>query len=245
MKKIEIKMIKKIKPKKGGVFIEGLPGVGLVGTIATSYIVQKLGLEMVGYVYSPYFPPIIAIHKFAPTYPMRLYYSKKENMFALLSEFVVPTPLVNELADLIFDFAKKNNIEKIISLGSITIKGEQDTVYSITSLESDLKKLAKIKSVELIKEGATTGVTAMLLAKGKINNFPVISLLAEAKSEYIDPGAASMVVKVLNKIIPPNIDTKTLEREAKELEETTQKIVSRARSEQDKYRKMESLGTYG
>ncbi|MCD6227631.1 proteasome assembly chaperone family protein [Candidatus Micrarchaeota archaeon] len=245
MRKIEIRMIKKIKPKKGGVFIEGLPGVGLVGTIATSYIVQKLGLEMVGYVYSPYFPPIIAIHKFTPTYPMRLYYSKKENMFALLSEFVVPTPLVNELADLIFDFAKKNNIEKIISLGSITIKGEQDTVYSITSLESDLKKLAKIKSVELIKEGATTGVTAMLLAKGKINNFPVISLLAEAKSEYIDPGAASMVVKVLNKIIPPNIDTKTLEREAKELEETTQKIVSRARSEQDKYRKMESLGTYG
>lgn len=239
---VEIRMIKKIKPKKGGILIDGLPGIGLVGTIAASYVVQKLNMELIGYIYSSHFPPIVAIHNFKPTYPMRIYYSKKENIYVLLSEFVVPTVLVPYLSEAIFDFVKKNKIEKIISLGSITIKGEQDTVYSIASSESDIKKLAKLPNVELIKEGATTGVTAMLLARGHIENFPVVSLLAEAREEYIDPGAASMVIKVLNKIIKPNIDTKTLDKEAEILERDMKKIVDHAKNEQTRYKKMESFG---
>lgn len=243
--KIEMRMIKKIKPKKGAIFIDGLPGIGLVGTIAASYVVQKLNMEMIGYVYSPYFPPIVAIHKFKPLYPMRLYYSKKDNIFVLLSEFVVPTQLVDEMSNVIFAFSKKNKIGTLISLGSIIIKGEQDTVYSIASHENDMKKLVKIPMVELIKEGATTGITAMLLAKGNIEKLPVISLLAESKEEYIDPGAASMVIKVLNKIIIPNIDTKTLEKEAEKLEKEMKHVVSKAKTAQTKYQKMESLGVYG
>ncbi|MCC7570062.1 PAC2 family protein [Candidatus Micrarchaeota archaeon] len=244
-KKIEIRMIKKIKPKKGATFIEGLPGIGLVGTIAASYVKQKMDMELVGYVYSYNFPPIIAIHKFKPSYPMRLYYSQKENLFVLVSEFVVPTPLVVELSELIFDFVKKYKISKIVSLGSITIKGEQDTVYAIATHDKDLRMLSKIKTVELIKEGATTGVTAMLLARGIASNTEVVSLLAEAREEYIDPGAAAMVIKVLNDVIVPNIDTDTLEQEAKDIEKEMKDVVSKVKNENSRYKKMESFGFYG
>ncbi len=242
---IEFIITKKVKPIKGATLLEGLPGIGLVGTIATSYVVQKLNMEIIGHVYSKYFPPIVAIHKYKPYYPMRIYYSKKENLFAILSEFVVPTTKVIELSEKIDEFTKKNNISRIISLGSITIKGQQDTVYAIASHEKDSKELAKISGVEIIKEGATTGVTAMLLAKGMSNNNSVISLLAEAKGEYIDPGAASMVIKILNKIIKPNIDTNSLDKEAKNLEKEMGNIVKKAKNEQTRYKKMEDFGFYG
>ncbi|HDI10290.1 MAG TPA: hypothetical protein ENF65_00925, partial [Euryarchaeota archaeon] len=38
------------------VLIEGFPGVGLVASIATGFLVEELKLEEIGYVFSKYLP---------------------------------------------------------------------------------------------------------------------------------------------------------------------------------------------
>ena len=231
---VEIKLNKKIKLDNTRL-IEGLPGLGLVGTVAATYLVQKLNMRCVGYVHSRNFPPLVSIHNYEPYYPMRLYHSKKYNLLVLLSEFIIPIEQVNELADEIIKFVKKHKIKEIISLGSISIKGEQDTVYVITSDKKLSKRFEDMKNVELIKEGATTGVTAMLLAEGKINNIPVTSLLAEAHAEYVDPRGASMVLKVLNQVLDLNIDTRELDREAEEIDRQMKEIISKGKLAHKKY----------
>ncbi len=238
------------KPKlKKPVLVEGFPGLGLVGTISASYLVEKLKMQPLGYITGDKFPPLAAVHGYVPLFPARMYFSKKHNLIVFISEFVIPIGAVNELADKIYDFAKKNKVGKIISLGGITIKGVQDKVYEISSIPELTKKLEKSVGVKPIKEGATTGVTGVLLAKGAIDKYPVISLLAESQKGYMDPKAAAMVIEALKKIVKFDIDTKALENEAKIIDNKVKDIMSKAKAAHTEYKKVDdetSLGSmYG
>jgi len=241
---IEFHLVK--RPRlKNPVLIEGLPGLGLVGTIAASYLVEKLDMKLLGFVKSPQFPPIIAIHNFTPMYPVRLYYSTKHNLIVLLSEFVIPMDLVPEFAEALLEFGKKMKVSRIISLGSITIKGEQDTIYGITTDQVLAKKLLD-NDVELIKEGATTGVTAILLAESVFSRLPTTSLLAEAHAEYADPRGAAMVLDVLNKVLDLKVDLVELEKEAKLIESKMKEIIAKSAAIKEKYKHMQEVSSmYG
>ena len=57
---IEIRLFKD-QNLKGYTFIEGFPGAGLVVPMASSYMIEKLGMEYVGYLNSDMFPPIAAV----------------------------------------------------------------------------------------------------------------------------------------------------------------------------------------
>ncbi|MEM4348711.1 MAG: PAC2 family protein [Candidatus Anstonellaceae archaeon] len=234
------------KPKlKNPVLVEGFPGLGLVGTIAASYLIEKLKMEPLGYITSEHFPPLAAIHNRQPLYPARMYFSKKHNMIVFVSEFVIPIAAVNELAEAIYEFARKNRISKIISLGGIPIKGEQDEVYAIASMPSLISQLEKIPSVKMIKEGATTGVTGMLLAKGAVEKYPVISLLAESHEGYMDPKAAAMVLDVLRVLLGFELETKTLEDEAKAIDNKVKEALNKVKSVHSEYKKIQEESSLG
>ena len=232
------------KPKmKNPVLVEGFPGLGLVGTVSASYLIEKMKMEPLGYITGEAFPPLAAVHNHMPLFPARMYYSQKHNIIVFVSEFVIPITAVNELATKIYEFAKEKKIKKIISLGGIAIKGEQDTVYSIASTPALTNELGKIKGVEMIKEGATTGVTGVLLAQGAIDGYPVISLLAESQQGYMDPKAASMVLEILKQIVGISLDTAELEKEAEKIDGKLKNIMSKAKSAHTDYRKVENEGT--
>jgi len=222
--------------------VEGFPGLGLVGTISASYLVEKLKMEPLGYITCELFPPLAAVHNKRPLFPARIYYSTKHDLIVFVSEFVIPIAAVKELADKIYDFAKKNKVSRIISLGGITIKGEQNTVYSIASLPELGAELEKIKGVEIIKEGATTGVTGVLLAQGAVDGFEVASLLAESQQGYMDPKAAAMVLEVLKQAIGIDLDTAALEEEAAKIDSKVKAIMGKAKSAHTAYKKVEAEG---
>ena len=227
------------------VLVEGFPGLGLVGTISASYLIEKLKMEPLGYITGDQFPPLAAVHNHQPLYPARMYYSQKHDLIVFVSEFVIPIGSVNELSDKIYDFSRKAKVSKIISLGGITIKGEQDKVFAIASQPELGAALEKLKGVKLIKEGATTGVTGVLLARGAVEGYPVISLLAESQEGYMDPKAAAMVLEVLHEILGIKIDTTALEDEAKAIDDKVKNVVSKAKTSHTEYKKVQSEGSLG
>ena len=226
------------KPKmRHPVLVEGFPGLGLVGTISASYLIEKLKMEPLGYITGEQFPPLAAVHNRRPLYPARMYYSQKHDLIVFISEFVIPIGAVNELADKIYDFARKEKVDRIVSLGGIAIKGEQDEVYSIASLPELEKELEKLPSVKMIKEGATSGVTGVLLARGAVEGYPVISLLAESHEGYMDPKAAAMVLETLKDMLKIDFDTKALENEAKLIDSKVKEVMGKAKSAHTEYKK--------
>ncbi len=238
---VDFHIIKPFK-LKDPVLVEGFPGLGLVGTISASYLVEKLKMDFVGYVTSDQFPPLAAIHDYKPHFPARIYVSKKNNLIVLLSEFIVPVGACYELAQKVHEFSKENKVKQIVSLGGIHLKSEEPKVYGIASQTGLLDALVKAGSVSLIKEGATTGVTGVLLAQGMVEGFPVVSFLAQAHEEYMDPKASAMVLEVLKTHLKLDFETKTLESEAAEIESKMKDMMARAKTSHAQYKKTAELG---
>jgi uncharacterized protein len=226
---------------KNPILIEGFPGIGLVGTIASSYLVEKLKMDLLGYITSEKFPPIAAVHNRIPLHPARLYKSKKNNIVVLFSEFIIPMQTIYDLSEKILEWSLSKKIKKIISLGGIVLKEEQDEVFGIAST-TELADELESKGIKTIKEGATTGVCGVLLAECSSIKFPAISLLAESKPEFLDPVAAALVLEALKKIIDIKVDTTELMNESKNVEARMKELMEKARDAHEHYKKVEEVG---
>jgi len=224
------------------VLVEGLPGLGLVGTIAATYLVDKLKMEELGYIRSSAFPPIAAVHNGTPLHPARIYCSEKYNIIVLLSEFIIPLNAVYPLSQAILDWAVQKKVDKIISLGGIVIHEHQDEVFGIASTP-ELAKQVSDAGIKIIREGATTGVNGVLLADCASRGFPAVSLLAEAKQEHMDPKGAALVIEALKKLTKIDIDTTDLVRESVELEQKMSEMIDKARASSQRYKQAEEFGS--
>jgi uncharacterized protein len=203
-----------LKMKKPLVIL-GFPGTGLVGSVAASQIIEDLELEFGGYISSPEFAPLAAIHDYVPFPAARIHFSKKHNLVVIISEMNIPNAATLDLSDKLFKFAKSLKASTIISLGGIAANEGKNDVYMISSDGGELKRLVKKKVVKPIKEGATTGVTGVLLTRGTLDDYPVTTLLAEASEDFVDAKAASNVIKALSKMTGMKISTTTLDKEAR------------------------------
>ncbi|VVB66715.1 PAC2 family protein [Candidatus Gugararchaeum adminiculabundum] len=231
---------------KGPRLIEGFPGIGLVGTIAASYLVEKLQMEQLGYITSEKFPALAAIHDYVPLHPARIYKSKKYNLLVLFSEFIVPLATVYPLSTEILKWSKAKGVSEIHSLGGINLKKGSRETFGIASTPDMVKRLEKAE-VKTIKEGATTGVSGILLAECATQKFPASSILAQSNTSYMDPGAAARALACLSAVIGLEINTNELAAEAKLIEGKMKDIIQNAQdSHTQHYKAAESLGAmYG
>jgi len=202
---------------KNPIMIVGLPGTGLVGSISASYLVDALNMDFVGYITSPEFAPLAAIHDYKPLPPARIHYSKKLNLLVVLSEMSIPIGASMDLASSVLALAKSVKAKSIISLGGIALKENPKALYAISTNDKLSEYFFAGDKCKKIREGATTGVSGVLLTMGVVEKFPVLLLLAEASEDYMDPGAASNILKLLSQYLKVDIDTKKLDKESKEL----------------------------
>ena len=211
----DIKKLKLSKPK----FIVGFPTVGLVGSISLAYLTSTADFELIGTIRSSKFAPVVAIHDHKPIPPLRIMASEKYNLVAVVSEMSVPMTLSQAVSDGILSLFKEMNGEMIIVLGGISLGEKKDGIYYIPSNEQS-KAICEAKHLgESIKEGATTGVTALLIMETAMKRINAITILAEANPDVSDPKASSNILKSLAKLIDMPIKTAELDREAREITE--------------------------
>jgi len=215
--KVKILLDKKVNLRNFSL-IEGFPGIGLVGTIAAGYLIEKRNMEPIGHIESPLFPPMSAIHQGKPYFPARLYKDKTNDFCILLSEFIIPSSVVYDLSDAILKFALKNKMRQIVSLAGMSSSTKtKEKIFGIASNDEMLNYL-KLKKVPLVNEGITTGVSGILLAKANSLDYPMMSLLIKSSAEYPDPRAAAELIQKLDDLVGLEVDTKELLKEAKKIE---------------------------
>ena len=94
-----MKLILTKKPKNVTI-IEGFPGFGLIGTIATEFLMEHLETEKIGIIYMDEVPAMIAIHKNKVIEPISIHYNKEYNM-VLVHAISVAKEISWKLADVI------------------------------------------------------------------------------------------------------------------------------------------------
>jgi uncharacterized protein len=226
---------------KNPILVEGFPGVGMIGTAAMMYLVRELDMELCGYIVSEKFPPFVAIHEGIPLPPARIYKSEKHNLIVVLSEFAIPLAAVNEICSDLIEWAKEKGVKALYSLGGIDMKvpgADIDRVFGVATTP-EMKSKIEEGGITIIKEGITTGVAGVLLARGYMEKFPVISLLTPSRPIAIDLLSAAAVLGIFIRLEKLPISTKRLTVEGMKIEAKIKKILSGAKSASNEYRKVE------
>lgn len=227
---IQIKLSKEQK-LKGYTLLEAFPGMGLVGAMAGSYIIEKLKMENIGRIDSDGFPAITAIHGTMPLSPARIYKSDEYKLILFMSEFAIPPQLVYQLSQEMLSFSRKYEIGKIISVGGLPMQKPTNKIY-VASADQNLLKSAVKLGITPIEEGIIAGISASLLLYSKEYNIPSFDILVEVNPAIMDPKYAEVAIAGLNKLVGIDIDLKELHKEAVLVETKIKDMLKKMREHQ-------------
>ena len=214
------------------IFIIGFQGVGLVGTMASQHLADKLKCELIGHIESEYLPPIAILEKNSLTYPIRIYYSKKYNIIIISSEVPVTSEFAFEMSHDITELMDRFKCDKAFVLEGLVSKEEnpnQGKIYGVPSNDK-MKKYLEDNKVETIKSGAILGVAGSILLSTIENKINSCALMAESHTNIPDAIAATTVLKKVGDLIGVKIDTAELEKKGKDIENKIKKIITTMKS---------------
>jgi uncharacterized protein len=214
----------------------------MVGTICASYLADKLGMKLVGYLASSHFPPISAIHDYKPVSPARIYASEKHDLVVLFSEFVIPAEIVFTLSQEIISWAKKKHAKAIYSLAAIATPEPKETIHGIAST-SEMADALKKHGIELIKEGATQGVSGVLIAECAAQRVPAANIMVQTANP-LDPKASARLLDKLSELIDVPIDTKALIKEGDTVEQRMKEAMEKMKALHSDYKAREENPMY-
>lgn len=230
---MEIKLTKE-QSLKGYTLLETFPGIGLVGPMAGSYIIEKLSMEYIGHIESDLFPPIAAIHNTLPMFPARIYRNEKYKIILFISEFTISPSAVYQLSNEILAFARKYGIAKIISVEGMPSQKPSEKIY-ITATDPEVIRSAGKFGIKPIQDGVVAGVSASILIKATEYKIPTIDILVEVNPLIMDPKYAVIAITGLNKILNIDIDLSELDKEAKDVDTKIRELQKKVKDSHDHY----------
>ncbi len=202
------------RPRKP-IIVQGFPGFGLVGMIATEYLVHQLNAEEIGTIWSKELPPIVAIHENKLIHPLQIFYCKKRNI-VIVQGLAAAHGSEWDISSAVVELAKLLKAKEIISLEGVAGKdADQAGVYFYSS---SAKKQAELeKKFSRMKSGVIMGVTGTMLVSAH-NNVDATCLFAETFTGLPDSKAAANLVKALDVYLSLNVDYKPLLKQADQFE---------------------------
>ncbi len=218
-----MKLILYKKPKNVTI-IEGFPGFGLIGTIATEFLMEHLQTEKIGIVEMEEIPAMIAIHANKVIEPISIHYNKGYNM-VLVHAINIGKDLGWKVAEVVTELAQQLGAKEIISLEGVgSPNPSSGRVFFYSSEDGRVSKKLQGAATPL-SEGIIVGVTGALLARR--STIPIVALFAEAQSQLPDSKAAAEIIKVLDVYTGLKIDPKPLLKQAELFEKKLKEIIQK------------------
>jgi uncharacterized protein len=222
------------------IIIEGVPDIGLVGSIAVSHMVQEQNFDEVGYIKSDLFPPVMVVHDRKVLNPVRIF--QKGKLIAILSEIPIDPRLGYMLSKKLTEWYKEKGVELIISISGMSLQERIDIdepeVFGTSNNEDVLKKMEG-SGVKILEEGFVSGFYALILKNSIELNLNSSVLLAQCYPSYPDPGAAASILKILNKLTGLEVDVKQLSEQAEDLKVNYRVLMEQTNASMQRENKVE------
>jgi uncharacterized protein len=233
-----VEIVEKKSIPSEATMIIGLPDVGLVGLIATSYLISELNLEEIAYMDSDLLPPVVVLHKGLPHAPLRIY--GNQNLIAVISELAVPVPAIYSIVREIVEWGQAKKVERIVSMGGIPVESRQaikePKVFGAASNQELLDMLSK-SGLSIMNEGYMVGPQALSMRYSVSKKVSAIAILAQSFYNYPDPQAAAMVLKEFSRIFKIKVDVSKLLEKGEEIRLKARDIMKRTQQEMNRMKK--------
>lgn len=206
--------------------IEGLPGLGLVASIAVDQVTSQLELSQVGAIRSEAFPPVAAFDDGRVRDAVRVYAGSDPAVMTLQSDVPIPPDAVSSLSTCVLEDLSQE-FERAIFLAGAGAESEEQIgevtgVATTDALETALTD-AGIPLAE--GTGAIGGVTGALVNRCYQGDVPAAVLIVRCNPRLPDPGAAQSVIETaLEPLVEFDIDTGELEEQAEQIQRQKQQI---------------------
>lgn len=199
-----MKIIMKETKIEQPIILEGFPGFGLVGPIATEFLIDHLKTKLVGEFDFPELPATTAIHEGKVVKPMAVHYSEEHNLL-ILHTILSVKGFEWAVAEEVARIAREYNAREVISIEGVNaLVQDEMKVYSYGN--AALTTLG----AEKMKESVIVGVTAALLLKLE----QLTCLFAQTSGGLPDSKAAAAIIDVLNKYLKLGVDPQPLLKQA-------------------------------
>ena len=206
---------------KNPILIEGLPGLGLVGKIATRYLIKKLDAKKFAYLYSPHFPYFVLVNKKGSVRLLRgtFYFLRNQTEGNDLILFTGDSQAQTiegqyEISDCILDFATLHNVKMIVTVGGyrMEVKDKPKVIAAATN-EEVLNEALQARAVLSSMGNPIVGTAGLILGLSRFKKIDALCLLGETRGYLPDPKAAKSVLEVLKTMLSLNIDLAGLNEE--------------------------------
>lgn len=227
MDKTEIRVIENVK-LSNPILIEGLPGLGFVGKIATDHLIRELGAKQFAELYSPDLPPQVMIqsdgtvrlmkndlhaYKGKRGQPDLIFLTGDAQGFTIQSHYAI--------SGSVLDFCKKHGTKRVYTLGGFGIGRvvKEPRVFGAVTSKGLIPELKKGGVVFNQVTGPIVGAAGLLLGLGQLRGMEGICLMGETHGNYADPKSARKVTEILAKLLHLDVSLKDLDKQAKETAE--------------------------
>jgi uncharacterized protein len=247
------KVVQGKKKLNSPILIAGFPGAGLVGSISTSYIINKLHMNQIACVESEFIVPGVIYTEGKLRHPFRLYSNKEGDICVLVCEAPIMVEGMYSVLDTFVKWALNNKVNEVMVLDGIAVEGLPDSkrmpiILSSDGREADAANLidddnknsdVTNKEEEEEKKDDKShsiypstafigGISGGILSSCLSNGIASKALLISAARRIPDPEGAAIIIESLSKITNNEslkIDTQQLREQGASLKMRMEKIM--------------------
>jgi uncharacterized protein len=248
------KVVQRKKKLNSPILIAGFPGAGLVGSISTSYIINKLHMNQMACVESEFIVPGVIYAEGKLRHPFRLYSNEEGDVCVLVCEAPIMVHGMYSVLDTVVKWALDNKVKEVMVLDGIAIEGLPDSKRVPIILSSDGKAadaanlihddnnnnnssdVTNKKEKEDDDDGSSIypttafigGIAGGILSSCLSNGIASKALLIFAARGMPDPEGSAILIESLSKITNNEnlkIDTQQLRKQGASLKTRMEKII--------------------
>jgi uncharacterized protein len=243
------KVVQGKKKLHSPILIAGFPGAGMVGSISTSYIIDKLHMNQIACVESEFIVPGVIYAEGKLRHPFRLYSNEKGDVCVLVCESPIMIQGMYSVLDTVMDWALRNKVKEVMVLDGIAVEGLPDSkrmpiILSSSSGEADEASLIHDNSIDVTKkeeekmaDNSSTlypatafvgGTSGGILSSCLSNGISSKAILIYAARGIPDPDGAATLIESLSRITDNEslkIDTHELREQGASLKMRMEKII--------------------
>ncbi|MEA2090577.1 MAG: PAC2 family protein, partial [Thermoproteota archaeon] len=197
MKETFVKERMKVKLQEP-ILIEGFPGLGMVGKIATKYLVKQLKAKKYADLFSPHFPYYVLVNQRGSVRLLRgtFHYWKNgmgtSDLLLLTGDDQAQTIEGQyEVAACVLDFAEKCGVKTVVTIGGYRKEAEEKPKVVATATSPKLlSKAVEAGAIASSEGNPIVGIAGLLLGLTRFRGMDAVCLLGETRGYLPDPQAA-------------------------------------------------------
>lgn len=231
------------------VLVEGLPGIGLVGKIATDHLISELDMTYFADIDCEGLPRVAIYRGNEQTIepPVRLYADEEHDIIALQSDIPVSPSKAPEFADCVTGWLGENDVTPLF-LSGLPRQDQPEGVPSLYGVATGAgSELLNDIDVDVpVESGIVSGPTGALLNRTSQAGLDGVGLIVESNPQFPDPEAARVIVEHgIKPITGIDVETNTLVEQAEQIREQREQLANRMQQpDQDESSKAEPLRMY-